>query len=369
MLSHSAYMEVALVQAQAGVGRTSPNPAVGAVIVKDGKIVGKGYHPQAGQPHAEIFALREAGDQAVGADAYVTLEPCSHFGKTPPCADALIQAGVKRVFIGTVDPNPRVAGRGIEKLIAAGIGVETGILEQDCRRLLAPFAKHVLTGLPFTIYKAAMTLEGATATHEGDSRWVSSPESRQVVHQLRDRVEAIMVGINTVINDDPMLNTRLDGDLGRDPLRVVIDSQLRIPLNAKMLNMASSSGTLIATASNDLGKIDQLKQLGAEILVVPGENNQVDLVSVWRELGKRNVQRLLLEGGAVLASAALTAGLIDQLMLFVAPKIIAGCPEHGIFSGQGKDKMAEALNLCDLHYQQVGPDILITGDFNTCLPV
>ncbi len=363
------YMNLALDQARLGLGRTSPNPAVGAVIVNQGEVVGKGFHPQAGQPHAEIFALREAGSRAAGSDVYVTLEPCSHFGKTPPCADALINAGVKRVFIGTVDPNPQVAGRGISKLKDAGILVETDILGQECRRLIAPFAKHILTGLPFTIYKSAQTLDGATATCSGDSRWVSSDQSRQLVHQLRDRVEAIMVGINTVINDDPLLTTRLEEGSGRDPLRVVIDGQLRMPLTSKMLNMQSSAGTLIATASQDMDKRQQLEQLGAEIFYAPDSaNDKVDLHSVWRELGRRNVQRLLLEGGATLATAALEAGLIDQLMLFIAPKMIGGQPCHGIFSGPGQSKMTDALTLSDLSYCQVGLDLLITGDLHSCLP-
>ena len=368
MSIHSTYMRLALEQAQSGVGRTSPNPAVGAIIVKDGKVVGSGFHPQAGQPHAEVFALREAGNLAAGADAYVTLEPCSHFGKTPPCADALIKAGVKRVYIGSVDPNPLVAGRGIEKLKSAGIRVESGILDVECRRLIAPFAKHIMSGLPFTIYKSAMTLDGATATHCGDSRWVSGPESRQLVHQLRDRVEAIMVGINTVINDDPLLTTRLEDASGRDPLRVIIDSRLRMPVGSKMLHMSSGAGTLIATATNDAEKRQKLERLGAEILYLPGNDCQVDLKKVWHELGKRNVQRILLEGGATLASAALEAGLVDQLMLFVAPKLLGGQPVHGIFAGQGQAKMSEALALSDLCSRQVGQDLLITGDVNSCLP-
>lgn len=368
MFMTSKYMQLALDLAQKGVGRTSPNPAVGAVLVKNGRVIGQGFHPQAGQPHAEVFALREAGEDAFGADVYVTLEPCSHYGKTPPCADALIEAGVKRVFVGTVDPNPQVAGRGLDKLKAAGIQVETGILEKECRRLIAPFAKHVLTKMPFTIYKAAMTIEGAIATHCGDSRWVSSADSRYIVHKLRDRIEAIMVGINTVLNDDPMLTTRLPHGAGRDPLRVIVDSQLRMPLCSKMLTMESTAKTLIATASGDLEKRKALESLGAEVLVIPGSNQRVDLNKLWLELGRRNVQRLLLEGGATLASAALAAGLIDQLMIFIAPKLIAGRPVHGIFSGPGRDKMADALRLSDLRYEQVGEDLLITGDLTTCLP-
>ena len=368
MATHIEYMQMALEQAYQGFGRTSPNPAVGAVIVNQGVVVGTGFHPQAGQPHAEVFALRAAGDLAADADVYVTLEPCSHFGKTPPCADALIAAGVKRVFIGAVDPNPKVAGRGVDKLIKAGIDVKSGLLATECQRLIAPFAKHVLTGLPYTIYKSAMTLEGATASHCGDSRWVSGVESRQLVHELRDRVEAIMVGINTVLNDDPQLTTRLSSGSGRDPLRVIIDSQLRIPTNSKMLHMDSSAGTLIVTACQNDKKQHELESLGVEILYCPGTDGRVDLMSVWRELGRRNVQRLLLEGGATLATAVFAAGLVDQVMIFIAPKFLVGRPVHSLFSGPGHDKMADAVTLTDLRYQQVGHDILITGDIASCLP-
>jgi len=367
-ISHSDYMRLALDQAMQGVGRTSPNPPVGAVVVKDGQVVGRGFHPRAGEPHAEVFALRSAGRHASGASIYVTLEPCSHHGRTPPCADALIAAGVREVFIGAVDPNPQVAGRGIARIEAAGIRVEVGILEAECRRLIAPFAKHIRTGLPFTVYKAAMTLDGATATCLGDSRWVSSGESRHHVHRLRNRVDAIMVGINTVVNDDPLLNTRLPDEDGKDPLRVVVDSQLRMPANSKMLHMSSAAGTIVATVSTDQEKRKALEDQGAEVLVLKAREGRVDLAALWQELGRRNIQRLLLEGGATLATAALDAGLVDQLMIYVAPKILAGRSPNGIFSGAGKDKMAEALELSDLRYRQVGPDLLITGDLQSCLP-
>ena len=216
-LKHQHFMQLALDLAQKGVGRTAPNPPVGAVIINSGIVVGEGFHPQAGEPHAEIFALRQAGEKAQGAEIYVTLEPCSHHGKTPPCVDALIAAGIKSVYLGIVDPNPQVAGNGIKKLQEVGIHVQTGILEPLCRRLIAPFSKNIRTGLPFTIYKAAMTVDGNTATTTGDARWVSGVESRLQAHQLRDRVEAIMVGVGTVLSDDPLLNTRLPDGGGASP--------------------------------------------------------------------------------------------------------------------------------------------------------
>lgn len=364
---HRKYMQQALALAQRGVGRTAPNPPVGAVIVRSGVVVGEGFHPKAGQPHAEVFALQQAAAQAETADVYVTLEPCSHQGRTGPCADALIAAGVRRVFVGVQDPNPQVAGRGLEKLRSAGIEVSVGIEEEACRRLLSPFARFIGSGMPYTIYKSAMTLDGKTATASGDSQWISGEQSRLRVHQLRDRVEAIMVGIGTVLADDPLLNTRLpDGD-GRDPLRVVVDSRLRMPPAARMLQQNSKAATLIATTVTDKKKTAVLQQVGAEVLVLPEENGRACLSALWRELGKRDVQRLLLEGGAHLAGAALKAGLIDQLMLFVAPKLIGGVADYGIFAGEGCQKLANAVPVNNLSYELIGEDILITGEVERCL--
>lgn len=367
-LNHQYYMQSALMLAKKGEGRTSPNPPVGAVLVKDDQVIGEGFHPQAGDPHAEIFALQQAGEKASGAVLYVTLEPCAHYGKTAPCAAALINAGIKSVYIGVLDPNPLVAGRGVAILQQAGIKVEIGILEIECHRLVKPFTKHVLTGLPFTVYKAAVTLDGNTATTTGDSRWVSGEASRLLVHQLRDRVEAIMVGVDTLINDNPLLNTRLPDDVGRDPLRVVVDSQLRTSLDCQMLQQQSAAATLIATVSTDRQKIAALENAGAEVVVFTADSGKIPLPELWQELGCRNVQKLLLEGGSTLAAAALSNGLIDQLMLFIAPKLLGGSAGFGIFSGSGCAKMAAALDLVDVHYQQVGNDFLLTGDITPCLP-
>ena len=366
-LNHQHFMQLALNLARKGEGRTSPNPPVGAVVVSSGIVVGKGFHPQAGEPHAEIFALKQAGEKARGADIYVTLEPCSHQGKTPPCVDALIAAGIKSVYIGVVDPNPLVAGSGVKKLKEAGIEVQTGVLELECRRLIKPFRKHITTGLPFTIYKAAITLDGNTATIEGDSRWVSGKESRLQVHQLRDQVEAIMVGVGTVLNDDPLLNTRLSDGQGRDPLRIVVDSQLRINPECRMLKQNSAAKTLIATISTDQKKILALQNIGAEVCVFSAESGRVFLPELWYELGRRNVQKLLLEGGSKLAESALEKGLIDQVMLFLAPKLLGGLSGFGMFSGFGCATMAEATQLEDMRYMQIGEDLMITGDISPCL--
>ncbi len=360
-------MREALRLARQGVGRTAPNPPVGAILVRDGQVIGGGYHPKAGAAHAEIFALRQAGELARGSDLYVTLEPCSHQGRTGPCAQALIEAGVKRVFVGVQDPNPQVAGRGISLLQHAGIEVEVGILDQECRRLIAPFARQIHSGLPYTIYKTAMTLDGKTATASGDSRWISGEGSRLRVHRLRDRVEAIMIGIGTLLNDDSLLNTRLPDANGRDPLRVVVDSRLQIPLDCKLLHQQSNAGTLVATTeAADKQKIVALEKLGVEVLFLPETGGQVTLLPLWQELGRRNVQRLLLEGGATLAGAALQAGLIDQLMVFVAPKLIGGSADHGIFAGAGCLELLNAVPINDMRFEQVGEDLLICGEVERC---
>lgn len=361
------WMARAVTLARCGEGRTTPNPPVGAVIVRAGQVVGEGFHPRAGEPHAEIFALRQAGEAARGADIYVTLEPCAHYGRTPPCADALIAVGIKNVYIGVSDPNPKVAGRGIARLRAAGINVKVGLLEDDCRELIAAFSKHVISGLPLTIYKAAVTLDGQSATTTGDSRWVSCDLSRQRVHQLRDRVDAVMVGVETVCQDDPLLTTRLDSHQGHDPVRIIVDSHLRTPLHSRVLNLDSSAQTLIATICEDQRRIDDFRNKGADVLCLTPLSGRVSLPVLWQELGRRQIQMMLLEGGSTLAAAALGHGLIDRLMVFVAPKVV-GSNSRGLFNGQGCGTMAEAVQLMNMKTEQVGTDLLITAQVKTCLP-
>lgn len=361
-------MQRAIELARNALGRTAPNPPVGAVIVRDGLIVGEGFHPRAGDPHAEIFALRAAGVRACGADIYVTLEPCSHRGRTGPCADALIAAGIRRVFVGTVDPNPLVAGRGIQRLKAAGLEVGIGLNEDACRELIAPFAWHITSGLPFTVYKAAMTLDGQLATCAGDSRWVSCADSRQRVHQLRDQVDAIMIGVQTILADNPQLTTRLDQG-GRDPLRVVVDSHLRIPLESRILTQPSAARTLVATTTlAPAAKLVALEKLNAEVLVLPVVEGRVSLCALWQELGRRSVQHLLLEGGRTLASAALHARLINSIQVYIAPKLLGGEGLSGLFAGEGSSLMDDAIPLENLRVESVGADLLLTAEVKRCLP-
>jgi diaminohydroxyphosphoribosylaminopyrimidine deaminase/5-amino-6-(5-phosphoribosylamino)uracil reductase len=349
-------MQRALLLARRGVGKTSPNPVVGCVIARAGLVVGEGWHKKAGTPHAEIHALQQAGEFARGADLYVTLEPCSHFGKTPPCADALIKAGVARVFVGMVDPNPLVAGRGIAKLAAAGIAVETGLLEAACRAINGPFIKHVTNGLPFVTMKSALTMDGKTATPGGDSRWISSAASRRLVHRLRSRVDAVMTGSGTLLADDPQLTVRMVR--GKSPLRIVVDSSLKTPLDGALMGEAARVPVIIATGDSQPLKAAALVARGAEVLVCAGANGQVDLPALLKILGSRGIQSILLEGGERLCGEMLRQGLIDRFLFFIAPKI-AGGEGKGLFAGAGATLMSEALPLAIRKVSRVGGDILV----------
>ena len=319
------YMKIAVAQAKKARGRVSPNPLVGAVVVKGGKIVGLGYHRRAGSPHAEINALAKAGRNARNADLYVTLEPCCHYGRTPPCVDTIIDRGIKRVIIGMVDPNPRVAGKGIACLKEAGIAIHCGVMEEECRRMNEIYVKHVTTGTPFVILKVAASLDGKIATRTGDSRGITGEKSLQVVHRLRDQVDAIMVGRGTVKADDPLLTTRLRGRRGRDPLRVIVDSRLSISPRAKVFNPSSSAGAIIATTKRaSVRKKEYLERLGARIITVPSSGKWVDLKRLMKTLGKLEITSLLIEGGTQITTSALKDGIVDKILFFYAPKIIGG---------------------------------------------
>lgn len=355
------YMHRAIDLARRGLGRTAPNPPVGAVLVRDGKIVGDGFHPAAGQPHAEIFALREAGELARGADLYVTLEPCCHQGRTGPCTEALIDAGVARVFVGTRDPNPRVSGRGMAHLRDGSIEVFCGILESACQELIAPFAKHVTSGLPYVVFKAAMTLDGQTATASGDSQWISCPESREMVHQLRNQVDGIMVGSGTVKTDDPQLTTRL-AEGGRNPVRIVFDGKLETAAHSRVYSQSPESRAILVTASGHLAaELQPYLASGVEIIQVGRSVDGLNLPAALCELGKKNLQYLLLEGGSVLGGAMLRAGLVDRLMIFVAPKLLGGVG-RSLLAGEGAPVMGNARKVLNLRACQVGEDILIEGE-------
>jgi len=357
---HTKMMKRALSLARRGSGKTSPNPAVGCVIVRDGTIVGEGWHRKAGTPHAEIHALHAAGELARGADLYVTLEPCSHFGKTPPCAEALIKAGPARVFIGMIDPNPLVAGRGAAALRRAGIAVETGILEAECRALNEPFIKHVTTGMPFVTLKSALTLDGKTATSGGDSRWITSAAARRLVHRLRSRTDAVMTGSGTLLADDPQLTVRMVR--GRSPLRIVVDSSLQTPVDCALMSEAATVPVIIATAGGHGAKAARLAAKGAEVLRCGQADGQVDLAALLKILGSRGIQSILLEGGERLCGEMLRQGLIDRFLFFFAPKIVGGMGK-GLFAGSGAALMQDAAQLAIRKVSRVGDDILVEAGF------
>jgi diaminohydroxyphosphoribosylaminopyrimidine deaminase/5-amino-6-(5-phosphoribosylamino)uracil reductase len=358
MTTDIKHMKRALTLAKKGLGKTAPNPAVGCVIVKDGKIVGEGWHKKAGGPHAEIHALEKAGVDARGADVYVTLEPCSHTGKTPPCSEALIRAGVKRVVAGMHDPNPQVNGDGLRALQQAGIDTLCGILESDCRAINLPFIKHITTGTPYVTYKCAMTLDGNIATVTGDSRWISCEESRKYVHTMRSRMDAIMVGVDTIIADNPHLTVR--HVRGKDPLRVIVDTRLRTPESVNVLSGQLSAGTIIATTeSNPRVHLRYLK-LGATIVVCDNYDGRVSMKDLLPKLGAMGIQSILLEGGSHLAGSMLQLGLIDELVIFVAPKII-GSNGFAPFTLQGITNMAQAIKLDFTDVYRIGSDIVVTA--------
>lgn len=356
------YMDLAIRLARRADGMTSPNPRVGAVVVKSGRIVGKGYHRRAGTPHAEIHALKEAGKQARGATLFVTLEPCDHHGRTGPCTEAVRAAGIRRVVAGMRDPNPLVCGQGLARLRKQGIRIESGLQEKACRNLNEDYVKFITTGLPFVTFKAAASLDGRVATGTGESRWISGEASRRLVHRLRAKSDAILAGIGTIRKDDPELTARPDQKIAKKPLRVVMDSRLRIPLNARIVRSPLPAPTLIATTKKSPPKKRELlRRRGIEVIVLPEKNGKVDPRALLRALGKKGVMSLLLEGGPELASAFFREKLIDKFLIFLAPKLIGGKLAPGILAGAGIAHLKAAVPVRDRKIQAVGEDLLITA--------
>lgn len=343
-------------------GRTSPNPMVGAVVVRDGRIVGEGYHHRAGEAHAEILALEQAGELTKGADLYVTLEPCCHCGKTPPCTDTVINSGVRRVFAAMVDPNPLVSGKGIECLRATGIEVHVGMMEDEARELNKAFIKRVTTGMPYVLWKSAMTLDGKIATESGDSRWVSGDRSRQEVQRLRNQYDAIMVGIGTVIADDPELTVHNIAG-AYNPMRVVVDAKASIPLNATVLD--TKAQTVIAVGQDvPEEKINALKDAGAVVLTLPSAEGWVNLPSLMIELANLGINSVLLEGGGELVASMLHDGLVDRGLIFIAPKIVGGRNAKTPVEGRGVNLMSEALEVSKPSVRHFNHDVALEFDFS-----
>lgn len=362
MESDERYMWMALDLARKGWGKTSPNPMVGAVLVKDGEIVGTGFHQRAGEPHAEIIALREAGDKACGATLYTNLEPCSHFGRTPPCTDALIRAEVRKVVMATSDPNPLVAGNGAAGLKQAGIKVKNGVLEEKAKRLNEVFFKYITTGMPFVVAKSAMTLDGKIATRTGKSRWISGEKSRKFVHRLRSMCDGIMVGVNTVIEDDPMLNVRLEREGSHNPPRIIVDSRARLPLSAAVVTTARQFRTILATtALAPEAKLSSLRSCGVEVLVLPDKEEKVDLRALMQALGRKEISILLVEGGGNLNYGLLQENLIDKLYCFVAPLLFGGKDAPTPLEGEGVGEPDQSWLVENIEIKQLERDLLIIG--------
>ncbi len=360
-VSDEKYMRMALRLAMRATGRTSPNPLVGAVVVKDGVVIGRGFHRRAGEPHAEVIALGQAGPAAKGAVLYVTLEPCSHTDKrTPPCTPLVIHSGVKRVVVGMIDPNPRVSGRGLRAIARSGIAVQSGVLGDEAARLNEAFVKHVTTGLPFVTLKIAQTLDGKIATASGESQWITGEEARQEGHRLRSANDAILVGINTVLADDPALTARIPG--GRDPLRVILDSRLRIPLRARVVTERSAARTIVATLRTAPDrKRRQLQDAGVEVVSVRAAAGRVDLKDLLQKLGKRDVMSVLVEGGAEVHAAALRTGVADKAVVFTAPLFMTGRDSLCAVGGASPKRLSQAVRLRDLTCRFVGADLMIEG--------
>jgi len=356
------YMERALSLARSASGDVSPNPAVGAVIVRDGALIAEGYTQPPGSAHAEVVALRQGGERAHGAAMYVTLEPCCHFGRTPPCTKAIIESGIAEVHIATIDPNPSVSGQGKAKLEAAGIKTYLGEHEDEARQLNEAYNKFITTGLPLVTAKFAMSLDGRIATGSGDSRWVSGEESREYVHQLRQAADAIMVGVNTVLVDNPRLTARESGDKARkrQPVRVIVDGEARTPATARLFG--EPGRTIIATTTAAPGdRADKLHRVGAEVLKLPARDGLVDLEALMRELGAREITSILAEGGSNLLGSLFEQGLVDKVIAFVAPMIIGGREAKTAVGGEGAEKIAQALRLSRVGVERFGDDVMICG--------
>lgn len=354
------YMRLAMQLAGNAIGRTSPNPLVGAVIVKDNRVVGCGWHRKAGTPHAEVHALNQAGELAQGADVYVTLEPCAHYGKTPPCSKALVEAKVKNVYGGLLDVNPKVAGKGFKILEDAGIHVEYGFLQDELRKQNEVFFKWIEHKKPFIVLKAAMTLDGKIATVTGQSKWITNETSRAYGYKLRDIYDGIMVGINTVIEDNPMLTARVDG--GKNPIRIVVDSSLKIDINANVVQDKSAKTIVATTDKADKDKILKLQAQDVDVIVVDkDENDKVDIEKLLDILGQQNICSILVEGGATLSGSFVAKKLVDKVYFFIAPKIIGGKEAKTPVAGTGILNLQEALALKDIQIEKLDEDILIIG--------
>lgn len=360
----SSYIEMAYGLAEKARGWASPNPYVGAVVVRGGIIIGHGFHEMPGRPHAEAIALDRAGRRAKGSSLYVTLEPCVHWGRTPPCVEAIIRAAPKRVVVSSLDPNPIVYQKGVRRLRAAGIDVSVGLLGEKNSVLNESYVKHITSGLPFVTLKAALSLDGRLATRTGDSRWISSPETRDYVHLLRGEHDAIMVGIGTILKDNPRLTVRHPQWPGKTVVRIILDSALRLPLRARILNtLAEGKVVVFTTAAASSKKKAEVEKRGAEVLTIPGPFRRLDIAEVLARLGRRGIAHILVEGGTGLLTTMIERSLADKLFLTVSPRLIGGREAPSFLEGEGARLVKKAWRLGRLSAFPIGEDIIIQGYF------
>ncbi len=353
------YMRLALRLAERGRGKVEPNPMVGCVIVRGGRVIAQGWHKRFGGPHAEVNAVNDAGGRVAGATVYVTLEPCAHFGKTPPCADFLIGRRVERVVVACRDTFPKTAGKGIARLKKAGIRVDEGLLREEARSLNAPFFKLIETGRPYVIAKWAMTLDGRIATKTGDSKWISSGAARRLAHKVRGQVDAVIVGIGTVLADDPELTCRLAK--GRNPKRIVLDSMARLPLQSRLVETADDVPVVVAvSAKAPRARVERLKKLGCGVLTFPAKRGRIDVARVLDWLGSMRVTNVLVEGGGEVLGSFFDAGLVDEVLVFVGPKIVGGAGKSPVL-GSGVSRLADGLRLGPLTVRKHGDTLLLRG--------
>lgn len=359
------YMIRALELAGKGVGAVSPNPLVGAVIVKNGHVIGEGWHKQLGGPHAERNALAACSGSPRGADLYVNLEPCCHFGKTPPCTEAIIESGIRRVVVGTADPNPKVRGKGIRMLRENGIRVETGVLKEECEELNRVFFHFIKFGTPYVVMKYAMTMDGKIATTTGKSKWITGENARERVHEDRGRYSSVMAGVGTVLSDNPLLTCRKPG--GRNPVRIICDTRLRTPLTSQVIKTAGEVPTVIATGCQDEEALKPYRVAGCDILVLPVSDGSIDLRRLMEKLGGAGIDSVLLEGGGTLNWSALKSGIVNRVQAYIAPKIFGGREAVSPVGGEGVEAPGLSFLLAKPVITRIGEDILIESEVVRCL--
>lgn len=359
-MSERKYMELAIELAKKGCGFVTPNPMVGAVIVKDGKVIGKGYHHKCGELHAERDALKNCVQDTEGAVMYVTLEPCCHHGKQPPCVEAIAEAKIRKVVIGSKDPNPLVSGKGINYLKEHGIKVETDFCKEECDNVNYVFFYYIQTKLPYVVMKYAMTIDGKIATYTGDSKWITGKDARNQVHKDRHRYTGIMTGIGTVLADNPLLTCRMKG--GKNPIRIICDTSLRTPLDSQIVRTANKIHTIIATCEENSKIIAEYEKRGCELLILPPQNNHIDLNILMKELGRKGIDSILMECGSTLSWSAMESGIVNRIQAYVAPKIIGGATAKSPIGGKGVFEMSQAIHLKNSIVSRLGTDFLIESE-------